>query len=91
MVWDWGWSHKCPWKAISQVFLGIFPLYLYCGREWGENPIVGRFMMGRATFLSLQFAGLYRVTSMRNLNISEVHGGSHLFFWNLVYVAISMI
>ena len=35
--------------------------------------------------LSLQFASLYRVTSVRNLTISEVLGGSYPSSWNLSF------
>ena len=63
------WSYRCPWKAISQVFEDFSPyICLVVGsgqRIWfwedlwcGEQP------------LSLQFASLYRVTSVRNLTIS---------------------
>ena len=46
------WSHRCPWKAISQVFQDFSPYIPPCGREWKENLILGRFMVGRATFES---------------------------------------
>ena len=46
------WSHRCPWKVISQVFQDFSP-YIHlvaCGREWTNNLVLGRFMVGRATF-----------------------------------------
>ena len=78
------WSHRCPWKAISQVFEYFSPyIRLVVGsgqriRFWedlwsGEQP------------LSLQFASLYIVTSVRNLTISEVLGGSYPSSWNLSF------
>ena len=71
------WSHRCPWKAISPYIR----LVVGSGqriRFWeelrsGEQP------------LSLQFASLYRVTSVRNLTISEVLGGSYPSSWNLSF------
>ena len=29
---------------------GLLPLYPPCGKEWTENPVLGRFRVGRATF-----------------------------------------
>ena len=78
------WSHRCLWKAISQVFQD-FSLYIHLvvrsGQRirfwedlgWGEQP------------LRLQFAGLYKVTSMRNLTISKVLGSSYPSTWNLSF------
>ena len=78
------WSHRCPWKAISQVFQDFTPyicLVVGSGQRirfwedlwWGERP------------LSLQFASFYRITSVRNLTISEVLGISYLSSWNLSF------
>ena len=27
-------------------FLGFLPIYLSCGREWGENSFLGRSLVG---------------------------------------------
>ncbi|RVW28266.1 hypothetical protein CK203_083719 [Vitis vinifera] len=38
------WSHKCPWKAIAQVFQEFFPfvrLVVGNGREFGSGKIFG--------------------------------------------------
>ena len=37
------WSHRCPWKAIAQV-------YSVCGRRWGKNSLLGRFVVGGLAF-----------------------------------------
>ncbi|RVX01391.1 LINE-1 retrotransposable element ORF2 protein [Vitis vinifera] len=34
------WSHRCPWKAIAQVFQG-FLVYSVCGRKRGKNSVLG--------------------------------------------------
>ncbi|RVW91431.1 putative ribonuclease H protein [Vitis vinifera] len=40
------WSHKCPWKAIAQVFPRFFPFCPPSGGEWGENSFLGRSLVG---------------------------------------------
>ncbi|RVW76916.1 hypothetical protein CK203_051554 [Vitis vinifera] len=35
------WSHRCPWKAIAQVFQEFSP-FVRLGGQWGENSVLGR-------------------------------------------------
>ena len=70
------WSHRCPWKAIAQVFQDFSPyIRLVAGNKeriqfwedlwWGDQP------------LSSQFAGLYKVISVRNITIFGILGNSY--------------
>ncbi|KAJ9709801.1 hypothetical protein PVL29_001319 [Vitis rotundifolia] len=43
------WSHRCPWKAIAQVFPD-FSVDSVCGRKWGKNSFLGRSVVGGPTF-----------------------------------------
>ena len=37
-------------ECYCSSLLGLFLLHLSCGREWGANSILGRFMVRRSTF-----------------------------------------
>ncbi|WJZ91178.1 hypothetical protein VitviT2T_010276 [Vitis vinifera] len=76
------WSHRCPWKAIAQVFQGfsLFTRYVVGNRErirfwedlwWGDQP------------LRIQYPRLFRVVMDKNISISSVLGPSRPFSWNL--------
>ncbi|RVW59918.1 hypothetical protein CK203_086970 [Vitis vinifera] len=75
------WSHKCPWKAIAQVFQDFSPFVrLVVGNEkrirfWED------LWSGNQTLCS-QFAGLYRVISVKNLTVSNVLSNSFPLSWN---------
>ena len=75
------WSHRCPWKAIAQVFQVFSPFVrLVVGnreriRFWED------LWLGNQT-LCFQFAGLYRVISVKNLTVSNVLSNSFPLFWN---------
>ncbi|RVW28239.1 hypothetical protein CK203_083670 [Vitis vinifera] len=75
------WSHRCPWKAIAQVFQEFSPfvrLVVAMGREFGFGKIFG----GETKLWCSQFADLYRVISVKNLTVSNVLGNSLPLSWN---------
>ncbi|RVW91479.1 Transposon TX1 uncharacterized 149 kDa protein [Vitis vinifera] len=76
------WSHRCPWKAIAQVFQGfsLITRYVVGNGEriwfwedlwWGDQP------------LGTQYPRLFRVVVDKNISISSVLGPSRPFLWNL--------
>ncbi|RVW90756.1 Transposon TX1 uncharacterized 149 kDa protein [Vitis vinifera] len=76
------WSHRCPWKAIAQVFQGfsLITRYVVGNGErirfwedlwWGDQP------------LGIQYPRLFRVVVDKNISISSVLGPSRPFLWNL--------
>ncbi|RVW63563.1 putative ribonuclease H protein [Vitis vinifera] len=75
------WSHRCPWKAIAQVFQDFSPFVrLVVGnreriRFWEDH------WWGNQTLCS-QFVGLNRVISVKNLTVSNVIGNSFPLSWN---------
>ncbi|WJZ89514.1 hypothetical protein VitviT2T_008730 [Vitis vinifera] len=75
------WSHRCPWKAIAQVFQDFSPFVcLVVGNGeiihfWEDH------WWGNQTLCS-QFAGLYRVIFVKNLTVSNVLDNSFPLSWN---------
>nr|CAN66499.1 hypothetical protein VITISV_010636 [Vitis vinifera] len=76
------WSHRCPWKAIAQVFqeFSLFTRSVVGNRErirlwedlwWGDQP------------LGTQYPRLFRVVLDKNILISSVLGSTRPFSWNL--------
>ncbi|RVW53692.1 putative ribonuclease H protein [Vitis vinifera] len=76
------WSHRCPWKAIAQVFqeFSLITRYVVGNgdriRFWedlwrGDQP------------LGTQYPRLFRVVVDKNISISSVLGPSRPFLWNL--------
>ncbi|WKA01530.1 hypothetical protein VitviT2T_019810 [Vitis vinifera] len=76
------WSHRCPWKAIAQVFQGfsLITRYVVGNGErirfwedlwWGDQPF------------GTQYPRLFRVVVDKNISISSVLGPSRPFLWNL--------
>ena len=61
---------------------GVFLVYLVCGRKWGKNSILGRFVVGGPTF-GTQYPRLFRVVLDKNILISSVLGPTRPFSWNL--------
>ncbi|RVW78875.1 LINE-1 retrotransposable element ORF2 protein [Vitis vinifera] len=69
------WSHRCPWKAIAQVFQEFSPFVrLVVGN--GERIRFWEDLWWGNQTLCAQFAELYRVSSVRNLTVSNVLGNS---------------
>ena len=65
------WSHRCPWKAIAQVFQDFSPFVsLVVGN--GERICFGEDLWWGNQTLHSQFAGLYRIISVKNLIVSNV-------------------
>ena len=76
------WSHRCPWKAIAQLFqeFSLITRYVVGNgdriRFWedlwrGDQP------------LGTQYPRLFRVVVDKNISISSVLGPSRSFLWNL--------
>ncbi|KAJ9671310.1 hypothetical protein PVL29_025144 [Vitis rotundifolia] len=75
------WSHRCPWKAIAQVFpdFSMLTRFVVGNGErirfwedlwWGDQP------------LGSQFPRLFRVVLDKNVPISSILGSSRPFSWN---------
>ncbi|RVW26926.1 putative ribonuclease H protein [Vitis vinifera] len=75
------WSHRCPWKAIAQVFQEFSPFVrLVVGN--GERIRFWKDLWWGNQTLCSQFADLYRVISVKNLTVSNVLGNSLPLSWN---------
>ncbi|RVX09324.1 LINE-1 retrotransposable element ORF2 protein [Vitis vinifera] len=76
------WSHRCPWKAIAQVFQEFSPFVrLVVGN--GERIRFWEDLWWGNQSLCSQFVDLYRVISVKNLTVSNVLGNSFPLAWNL--------
>ncbi|RVX22620.1 putative ribonuclease H protein [Vitis vinifera] len=75
------WSHRCPWKAIAQVFRDFskFTRFMVGDGErirfwedlwWGDQP------------LGVRFPRLLRVVMDKNILISSILGSTRPFSWN---------
>ncbi|RVW27936.1 Transposon TX1 uncharacterized 149 kDa protein [Vitis vinifera] len=65
-------------SSLSRVFL----VYSICGRKWGKNSLLGRFVWGDQP-LGSQYPSLFRVVLDKNIPISSVLGPTRPFSWNL--------
>ncbi|KAJ9703126.1 hypothetical protein PVL29_004763 [Vitis rotundifolia] len=63
------WSHRCPWKAIAQVFQGF--------------SLITRYVVGNGERIRFWEDLLFRVVVDKNISISSVLGPSRPFSWNL--------
>ena len=75
------WSHKCPWKAIAQVFQEFSPFVSLVVGNGERIRFWEDLWWGNQTLCS-QFADLYRVISVKNLIVSNVLGNSLPMSWN---------
>ncbi|KAJ9687316.1 hypothetical protein PVL29_015988 [Vitis rotundifolia] len=75
------WSHRCPWKDIAQVFQD-FSLFVRLVVGNGERIRFWEDLWWGNQTLCSQFADLYRVTSVKNLSVSDVLGNSYPLSWN---------
>ncbi|RVW97057.1 putative ribonuclease H protein [Vitis vinifera] len=75
------WSHRCPWKAIAQVFQDFFKYTRFVVGDgerirfwedlwWGDQP------------LKSQYPRLFRVVTDKNIPISSIFDSARLFSWN---------
>ncbi|KAJ9685197.1 hypothetical protein PVL29_017290 [Vitis rotundifolia] len=76
------WSHKCPWKAIAQVSQDFSPFVRLVVGNGERIRFWEDLWWGNQTLCS-QFAGLYRVISVKNLTVLNVLGNSFPLSWNL--------
>ena len=60
---------------------GVFHVYSVCGRKWGKNSILGRFVVGDQS-LGSQYPRLFRVVLDKNIPISSILGSTRPFSWN---------
>ncbi|RVX18254.1 putative ribonuclease H protein [Vitis vinifera] len=75
------WSHRCPWKAIAQLFQEFSPfVHLVVGN--GERILFWEDLWWGNQTLCSQFADLYKVISVKNLTVSNVLGNSLPLSWN---------
>ena len=75
------WSHKCPWKAIAQVFQDFSHFVRLMVGNGDRIRFWEDLWWGNQT-LYFQFAGLYRVISVKNLTVSNVLVNSFPLSWN---------
>ncbi|RVX05015.1 putative mitochondrial protein [Vitis vinifera] len=75
------WSHRCPWKAIAQVFQDFFKHTRFVVGDgerirfwedlwWGDQP------------LKSQYPRLFRVVTDKNSPIFSILGSARPFSWN---------
>ncbi|WJZ81407.1 hypothetical protein VitviT2T_001252 [Vitis vinifera] len=78
------WSHRCPWKAIAQVFQDFskYTRFVVGDGErirfwedlwWGDQP------------LRSQYPRLFRVVTNKNILISSILGSARPFSWNFSF------
>ena len=75
------WSHRCPWKAITQFFQE-FSLFVRLVVGNGERIRFWEDLWWGNQTLCSQFADLYRIISIKNLTVSNVLGNSFPLSWN---------
>ena len=75
------WSHRCPWKAIAQVFQEFSPFVRLVVGNGERIRFWEDLWWGNQTLCS-QYADLYRVISVKNLTVSNVLGNSLPLSWN---------
>ncbi|RVX13392.1 Transposon TX1 uncharacterized 149 kDa protein [Vitis vinifera] len=78
------WSHRCPWKAIAQVFQEFSPFVRLVVGNGERIRFWEDLWWGNQTLCS-QFANLYRVISVKNLTVSNVLGNSLPLSWNFIF------
>ena len=78
------WSHRCPWKAIAQVFQD-FSLFVRLVVGNGERIHFWEDLWWGKQTLCSQFASLYRVISVKNPTVSNVLGNSFPLSWNFIF------
>ncbi|KAJ9709585.1 hypothetical protein PVL29_001188 [Vitis rotundifolia] len=75
------WSHRCPWKAIAQVYQDFFKFTRFMVGDgerirfwedlwWGDQP------------LGVRYPRLLRVVTDKNIPISSIPGSTRPFSWN---------
>ncbi|RVW23992.1 hypothetical protein CK203_092068 [Vitis vinifera] len=69
-------------KGYCTSLSGVFLVYSVCGRKWGKNSVLGRFVVGDQP-LGTQYPKLFRVVVDKNIPISSVLGPTRPFSWNL--------
>ncbi|KAJ9697646.1 hypothetical protein PVL29_006989 [Vitis rotundifolia] len=75
------WSHRCPWKAIAQVFQD-FSKYTRFVVGDGERIRFWEDLWWGDQIFKDQYPRLFRVVTDKNISISSVLGSVHPFSWN---------
>ncbi|KAJ9676364.1 hypothetical protein PVL29_025068 [Vitis rotundifolia] len=75
------WSHRCPWKAIAQVFQDFSPFVRLVVGNGERIRFWEDLWWGNQTLCS-QFADLYKVIFVKNLTVSDVLSNSYPLSWN---------
>ncbi|RVW83275.1 Transposon TX1 uncharacterized 149 kDa protein [Vitis vinifera] len=81
----WLWSQMVTLLSLEGYYTslsGVFLVYSVCGRKWGKNLVLGRFVVGDQP-LGTQYPRLFRVVLDKNIPISSVLGPTSPFSWNL--------
>ncbi|RVX05281.1 Transposon TX1 uncharacterized 149 kDa protein [Vitis vinifera] len=76
------WSHRCPWKAIAQVFQEFSLITRYVVGN-GDRIRFWEDLWQGDQHLGIQYPRLFRVVVDKNISISSVLGPSRPFLWNL--------
>ena len=75
------WSHRCPWKAITQVFQE-FSKFTWFAVGNGDRIRFWEDLWWGDQSLSSQYPRLFRVVTDKNIPISSILGSTHPFSWN---------
>ena len=75
------WSHRCPWKAIAQVFQDFSKYTRFVVRD-GERIRFWEDLWWGDQSLGFQYPRLFRVVTDKNIPISSILGSTHPFSWN---------
>ncbi|RVW35131.1 hypothetical protein CK203_085890 [Vitis vinifera] len=77
-------GHIVVLEDYCTSLLGFFQVYLVCGRRWGKNSLLGRFVAGDQPLKS-QYPRLFRVVMDKNSLISSILGSARPFSWNFSF------
>ena len=75
------WSHRCPWKAITQVFQE-FSKFTWFAVGNGDRIRFWEDLWWGDQSLSSQYPRLFRVVTDKNIPIFSILGSTRPFSWN---------
>ena len=75
------WSHRCPWKAIAQVFQEFSKFTRFVVGDGDRNQLWEDLWWGDQP-LGVQYPRLLSVVIDKNTPISSILGSTHPFSWN---------
>ena len=69
-----------PLEGYRTSLSRFFQVYSVCGRRWGNNSLLGRFVVGDQP-LGFQYPRLFRVVTVKNILISSILNYARPFSW----------